>query len=101
MIYVAMWILFIPILYVVYYSHFTNVNEVKGYIGDLSESEVLKIIIPKRRKTAFLLAVSSPIGLFIFMIVCLQKTITTILCTGQFKNPIKIFPLHSPWKEDK
>lgn len=86
MIYVAGWILLIPILYVVYYSQFTN-------------SEILNI--PKRRKAAFICAIFSPTSLPIFMIICLWKIISTILRTNQFKNPIKIFPLHSPWEEDK
>ena len=85
MIYMTIWILFIPILYVVYYSHFTN-------------SEILNI--PECRKAAFILAVFSPTSLPIFMIICLWEIISTILRTGQFKNPVKIFPLHSPWKEN-
>jgi len=97
----AIWILFIPILYVAYYSHFTNVNETKGYTSDLSDSEILEIVTPKRRKTAFLLAVSGPIGLTIYMTGWWCEIITIIWCTGHLKNPSKVFPLHSPWEEDK
>lgn len=101
MVYVALWILFIPILYVAYYSHFTNVNEVNSCTSNLSDSEILEIVIPKRRKTAFLLAISGPIGLTIYMTGAWYEVITILWCTGQFKNPIMIFPLHSPWEEDK
>lgn len=86
MVYVAGWILFIPVLYVVYYSDLRNGEQGKIY---------------SHKKKAFLWAVSGPIGLTIYLTCCLLGLITIILRTGQLGNPFKIFPLHSPWEEDK
>lgn len=95
MIYLFMWILFIPILYVAYYSDLIN--------GELGRYSNTIIISPnennRHRIRAFLYAVSGPVGLGIYLTCCLLALLMIILKTGQLGNPVNIFPLHNPWKD--
>jgi len=83
---IMLWIGFIPVLYIVYYSDMRNER-------NFPDEESYKY-----RVGAFLAAVTGPIGLALYLVIGVLAFIWNILKTGQVVNSFKIFPCHSPWK---
>ena len=91
MIYVFLWVLFIPALYLVYYSHLTNFDVINKLTDDFS--------VHSRKKEAFLVAITSPVGLVVVLAGGFRNMLVDILNSDSVENPFLLFPLHNPWKD--